>query len=67
MGPGDFSLGMGDKLDEPESAHLKAGGFAEAPAGMSHFAWTNRGAVVQGSAERPFAMTYNPVGDPTHH
>jgi anti-sigma factor ChrR (cupin superfamily) len=65
---GDFSLGMGDKLDEAKSAHLAAGGFAEAPARMNHFAWTKSGAVVQVSADGPFAMTYvNPADDPTHH
>ena len=65
---GDFSLGMGDKLDETKSADLTAGGFAEAPAQMKHFAWTKSGAVVQVSADGPFAMTYlNPADDPTHH
>jgi hypothetical protein len=65
---GDFSLGMGDKLDASKSAHLEAGGFAKAPAQMNHFAWTKSGAVVQVSADGPFAMTYvNPADDPTHH
>jgi hypothetical protein len=65
---GDFSLGMGDKLDPAKGANLAAGGFAEAPARMNHFAWTNSGAVVQVSADGPFAMTYvNPADDPTHH
>jgi hypothetical protein len=65
---GDFSLGMGDKFDETKSAHLIAGGFAEAPARMNHFAWTKSGAVVQISADGPFAMTYvNYIDDPTRH
>jgi quercetin dioxygenase-like cupin family protein len=65
---GDFSLGMGDKLDAAKSAHLTAGGFAEAPAQMNHFAWTGNGAVVQISADGPFGMTYvNPADDPTRH
>jgi quercetin dioxygenase-like cupin family protein len=64
---GDFSLGMGDKLDETKSADLTAGSFAEAPAQMNHFAWTKSGAVVQVWADGPFAMTYvNPADDPTH-
>src|SRR5579859_5558643 len=64
---GDFALGMGDKLDEAKSAHLAAGGFAKAPAQMNHFAWTKSGAVVQVSADGPFAMTYvNPADDPPH-
>lgn len=63
---GEFALGMGDKLDKTKSAHLAAGGFAEAPASMNHFAWTGKGAVIQISAEGPFAMTYvNPADDPT--
>jgi len=63
---GDFSLGMGDKLDPAKSAALTPGGFAEAPKGMNHYAFTKAGAVVQVSAEGPFAMTYvNPADDPT--
>lgn len=65
---GDFSLGMGDKLDPAKGAKLSPGGFAVAPANMNHYALTNGGAVVQVSAEGPFAMTYvNPADDPTHH
>jgi quercetin dioxygenase-like cupin family protein len=64
---GDFALGMGDKLNTAKSAHLAAGGFAEAPARMNHFAWTKGGAVVQVSSEGPFALIYvNPADDPTH-
>ena len=65
---GDFSLGMGDKLDEAKSASLTAGGFAKAPAGMNHYAWTKSGAVVQIAADGPFSMTYaSPADDPTRH
>jgi quercetin dioxygenase-like cupin family protein len=65
---GDLSLGMGDKLDPAKSAKLAPGGFAVAGAKMNHFAFTNGGAVVQVSAEGPFAMTYvNPSDDPTRH
>ena len=65
---GDFHLGMGDKLDAAKSAALAPGGFAEAPRQMNHFAWTQGGAIVQVSAEGPFAMTYvNPADDPTRH
>jgi hypothetical protein len=63
---GDFSLGMGDKLDPVKSAALAPGGFAMAPANMNHYAWTTGGAVVQVSAEGPFALIYvNPADDPT--
>lgn len=63
---GDLSLGMGDKLDPAKSALLNPGGFAVAGARMNHFAFSKGGAVVQVSAEGPFAMTYvNPADDPT--
>ena len=63
---GDLGLGMGDKLDPAKSASLTAGGFAVAPKGMSHYAFSKAGAVVQVSAEGPFGMTYvNPQDDPT--
>jgi quercetin dioxygenase-like cupin family protein len=63
---GDLGLGMGDKLDPAKSASLTAGGFAVAPKDMNHFAFSKAGAVVQVSAEGPFAMTYvNPMDDPT--
>jgi len=63
---GDLSLGMGDKLDPAKAAKLAAGGFAMAGAKMNHFAMSTGGAVVQVSAEGPFAMTYvDPADDPT--
>jgi len=63
---GDMSLGMGDKLDMAKGKKLTAGGFAMAPANMNHYAWSTKGAVIQVSAEGPFAMTYvNPADDPT--
>jgi quercetin dioxygenase-like cupin family protein len=63
---GDFALGMGDKLDPAKGMTLHAGGFAEAPAGMNHYAWAVTDAVVQVHAEGPFALTYvNPTDDPS--
>lgn len=65
---GAFSLGMGDKLDTKKSATLTAGGFAQAMAGMNHYGFTTKGAVVEVAAQGPFGMTYvNPADDPTHH
>jgi quercetin dioxygenase-like cupin family protein len=62
---GDFRLGMGDKLDPAQTKLLDAGGFARAPKGMNHYAWTKGGAVVQVAAQGPFAMVYvNPADDP---
>jgi quercetin dioxygenase-like cupin family protein len=63
---GEFHLGMGDKLDKTKGATLRAGGFAEAPAGMNHFAWASKASVVQISAEGPFGMVYvNPADGPS--
>ena len=62
---GDFHLGMGDKLDEEKGTLLTAGGFAEAPAKMNHFAWATSPTVVQIHGQGPFAITYvNPADDP---
>ena len=63
---GNFSLGMGDKLDRAKTAALRAGGFARAPANMNHYGYSRTGAVIQIIAEGPFAMTYvNPMDDPS--
>jgi quercetin dioxygenase-like cupin family protein len=62
---GDFHLGMGDKLDEEKSVLLTAGGYAEAPAKMNHYAWASSPTVVQVHGQGPFAITYvNPADDP---
>jgi anti-sigma factor ChrR (cupin superfamily) len=63
---GKFHLGMGDKLDEAKGQELTAGGFAEAPAKMNHFAWTTAETVVQVHGQGPFAITYvNASDDPS--
>jgi quercetin dioxygenase-like cupin family protein len=62
---GDFHLGMGDKLDEEKGTLLTAGGYAEAPAKMNHFAWASSPTIVQIHGQGPFAITYvNPDDDP---
>jgi quercetin dioxygenase-like cupin family protein len=63
---GSLYVGMGDKLDQSKGERLSAGGFAVAPAGMNHYAWTTGKTVVQVEAEGPFGMTYvDPADDPT--
>ena len=63
---GEFHIGMGDKLDPQKGQLLHAGGFAEAPAKMNHFAWTTNETVVQVHGPGPFAITYvNPADDPS--
>lgn len=62
---GRFHIGMGDKLDEKKGMMLTAGGFAEAPAKMNHYAWTSAPTVIQIHGQGPFAITYvNPADDP---
>jgi quercetin dioxygenase-like cupin family protein len=63
---GGLYVGMGDQLDQSKGEKLGPGGFAVAPAGMNHYAWTTGKTVVQVEAEGPFGMTYvNPAEDPT--
>ncbi len=62
---GNFHLGMGDKLDQRKGIRLTAGGYAEAPATMNHYAWASSPTVVQVHGQGPFAVTYvNPADDP---
>jgi quercetin dioxygenase-like cupin family protein len=62
---GNFHLGMGDKLDIKKGMVLTAGGFAEAPAKMNHYAWASSPTIVQVHGQGPFAVTYvNPADDP---
>lgn len=63
---GDFHIGMGDKLDQNKGAELRAGGFAEAPAHMNHYAWTSEETVVQIHGQGPATLTYvNPADNPS--
>ena len=62
---GNFHLGMGDKLDTRKGIALTAGGYAEAPAKMNHYAWTSSPTTVQFHGQGRFAVTYvNPADDP---
>ena len=62
---GNFHLGMGDKLDATKGVKLTAGGYAEAPAKMNHYAWASSPAIVQVQGQGPFAINYvNPADDP---
>ena len=61
---GTLYLGMGDKLDTQKGIALRAGGFAEAPAKMNHYAWSTDESIVQVHGQGPFAITYvNPADD----
>lgn len=63
---GNFHIGMGDTLDQSKGQELRTGGFAEAPAGMNHYAWASSPTVIQVHGQGPFAITYaNPADDPS--
>jgi anti-sigma factor ChrR (cupin superfamily) len=63
---GKFNIGMGDKLDPKKGMMLTAGGFAEAPANMNHYAWASSPAIIQVHGHGPFAITYvDPADDPS--
>jgi anti-sigma factor ChrR (cupin superfamily) len=63
---GNFHIGMGEKLDAKKGIELTAGGYAEAPAKMNHYAWAAEPTVVQVHGQGPFAITYvNPADDPS--
>jgi quercetin dioxygenase-like cupin family protein len=64
---GKFHIGMGDKLDLKKGVRLTAGGYAEAPARMNHYAWATGPTVVQVHGQGPFTITYvNPADDPSN-
>jgi anti-sigma factor ChrR (cupin superfamily) len=63
---GEFSVGMGDKLDPRKGMALHPGGFTYAPAGMHHYGWTTGETVVQIDGNGPFGIVYiNPDDDPS--
>ena len=60
---GTVHLGIGEKFNESEGRELKTGDFALVPAGVPHFAWSPREAVVQIHSEGPFQRKFV---DPAH-
>ena len=67
---GAFTLGMGDKLDKAAAGNktLTAGGYALAPSGMNHYAFTGAQEVtIILYGVGPVEFTYvNPSDDPRH-
>jgi quercetin dioxygenase-like cupin family protein len=62
---GEFTVGMGDKIDTKTALTLKPGGFVTAPAGHSHYGIARGETIVQVHAMGPFALTYvNPADNP---
>jgi anti-sigma factor ChrR (cupin superfamily) len=63
---GNFHIGMGEKLDQAKGTELTAGGYAEAPAKMNHYAWASSPTVIQIHGQGPVTLTYvNPADDPS--
>jgi hypothetical protein len=62
---GTFALGMGEKFDETKMKDLPAGGYAQLPAEMPHYAMAKTAAVVQVHGVGPFVLNYvNPADNP---
>ncbi|HUR37182.1 MAG TPA: cupin domain-containing protein [Terriglobales bacterium] len=62
---GDFSVGMGDKMDEAGAHKMSAGDFVSLKARQHHYAIANTETVVQIESTGPFKITYvNPNDDP---
>jgi quercetin dioxygenase-like cupin family protein len=55
---GKVLLGMGDKLDAKKGTVLTAGGYAEAPAKMNHYAVATSPSVIQVHGMGPMEITY---------
>ena len=55
---GKLLLGMGDKLDPKKGTVLTAGGYAEAPAKMNHYAVATSPSIIQLHGMGPAEITY---------
>jgi len=62
---GNFSLGLGAKMDRTGAVSLAAGSFSSMPPGVPHFAFANEDTVVQINAMGPWGINYvDPRDDP---
>ena len=62
---GRILFGMGSRANRARATPLVAGGFIRAPARMNHYVFTPARAIIQITAQGPFAVTYaNPADDP---
>ncbi len=57
--------GMGDKFDKTKGNKQPAGSFSFLPPKTNHFAWTEKGCVLQLHSIGPWGIVYvNPADDP---
>lgn len=62
---GEFTPGMGDRVDLANAKVLRAGDFISVPAKMHHFDAARAETVIQIYGMGPFTLTYiNPEDDP---
>jgi quercetin dioxygenase-like cupin family protein len=62
---GMFHIGIGDKFDDTKGQALKAGGFAQAPKGVKHYAWASQETIIQLHGMGPQNLIYvNAADDP---
>jgi quercetin dioxygenase-like cupin family protein len=62
---GTFYIATGDKFDDTKGTALKAGGFAQAPKGVKHYAWASQETVIQLHGMGPQNLIYiNEADDP---
>jgi quercetin dioxygenase-like cupin family protein len=62
---GTFAIGMGEKFDETKMKTLPAGGYAQMPAEMRHYAMAKTATVVQVHGVGPFVLNYvDPADNP---
>jgi hypothetical protein len=62
---GSFAIGAGEKVDRASMKPLPPASFIHLPAGMAHFAWAEKEAIVQINGMGPFDVQYiDPKDDP---
>jgi len=55
---GDYAVGIGDRLERKTATRLAPGAFSLMPAGTRHYAFTEKGALLQITALGPWGATY---------
>jgi quercetin dioxygenase-like cupin family protein len=55
---GKFKIGEGDTVDEKSMHEMKSGDFATMPAKVRHYAWQEKGGVLQLHGNGPFKVNW---------